>query len=819
MQLGTSVTLIIDLWDAPGATVSLRTWVDESGESIYPMTADDGPDGAVRYRAVLSPECAGIVWYHFIIVQADGHMVRYGACDGKTGGKGQLRDWEPPSFQLTVYDPQGCFPSRDEQDFRNSQSLMKPIAEFLLGQLSAPILAETIEALRENYSDDIFRNALAFLDGLSDEQLLVMLSGLSVDELTTDEDGKPILDGHHAGVAKGRLWCASLLQMLSPSNAKPAIVLADEPAHTDQDCENILCNAWDLRNSLSPCTDGSFTCFAANDDVLGLWRNGADGTCVCLLVNGSLRDAHDVFVPMCGEEVSDVVGGYSVPVRDADDVGEHTHNLPFARRYAQAHLYQIGSTVLYFHPKQQLQKPMEPGLGVLAHITSLPAPAGMPGTLGAPSRAFVDWLAQAGTRYWQVLPANPTDEFGSPYAGISAFAGNTLLMEGSSKQASEDCDTDDAADRDPIAYHTFCEREADWLEPYAAFMAIRQKLAPRPGSETSKNASENAAIPIAWQDWPKKYRRFNPAIIEKDPELRAYAERWRRAQFSFECQWKELRDYANERGVQIVGDMPIYVSADSADVWANPELFQLEPDGRPAMVAGCPPDAFAEEGQIWGNPIYDWSAARKDGYTWWLRRLQRAFELYDFVRLDHFIGFMRYFRIPQGEKATEGTYRPGPGIDLFRTAFDTFGPLPVIAEDLGSITPAVRALVAECGFPGMDIVQFVDGGDPLSGYRPRPEKIAYTGTHDNQTLVGYAQQRYPDLDAEEAAAKLMEEVATSSASVAILPLQDLMGLDDDARMNTPGTSKGNWTWQAEEDALQQALPTLRHLVELKSTPR
>ena len=736
--------------------------------------------------------------------------MRYGARDGRFGGVGQLRDWEPPSFQLTVYDPQGTCPSRDEQDRLNSRSLMRPVTDFLLGKLPAPELAETIEALRENYPDAIFRTALAFLDGLSDDQMLVALSGLSEDELTVDEDGKPVLDGHHAGVAKGRLWCASLLQMLSPSDAQPAVAGAD--AHTDRDCEAILCNAWDLRNSLSPFTDGTFSCFAANDDVLGFWRHGTDGSSACVLLNGSLQNAHDVYVPMRAEAVSDVVGGYGVPVRGAAELGEAACGLPEAERYAQAHLYQIGSTVLYFHPNQRLQQPMEPGLGVLAHITSLPAAAGQPGTLGAPARAFVDWLADAGARYWQVLPANPTDEFGSPYAGISAFAGNTRLMEGPSAQAGSPA-ADDAADRDPDGYRAFCDREADWLDPYAAFMAIRQKLAAKPRRKRKASAT---TAPTAWQDWPAKYRRFDPAIIEGDPELRAGAEQWRRAQYEFQQQWDELRAYANGCGVQIVGDMPIYVSADSADVWANPDLFQLGPDGRPAVVAGCPPDAFAEEGQIWGNPVYDWDAARADGYAWWLRRLQRAFELYDVVRLDHFIGFARYFCIPADEKATAGSYRPGPGIDFFRAAREAFGPLPVIAEDLGSITPAVRALVAECGFPGMDIVQFVDGGDPIRGYSPRPEKIAYTGTHDNQTLVGYAQLRYPDLDAAETAAELMKEVVTSSADVAVLPLQDLMGLDDDARMNTPGTSQGNWTWQADDRSLQKALPTLRRLVELKT---
>jgi len=275
-----------------------------------------------------------------------------------------------------------------------------------------------------------------------------------------------------------------------------------------------------------------------------------------------------------------------------------------------------------------------------------------------------------------------------------------------------------------------------------------------------------------------------------------------------------LRAYANEHGVKIIGDMPLYVSADSADAWAHPELFQLDADGLPTAVAGCPPDAFAEDGQIWGNPLYDWDAARASDYSWWLRRLERAFHLYDYVRLDHFIGFAHYFSIPIGEKAQEGTYRPGPGYELFRRAYEKLGPLPVVAEDLGFLTPAVRALVADCGFVGMDIVQFADGGDPLSGYLPRPKKIAYTGTHDNQTLVGYAQDRYADLDASETADKLLTEVVSCGAPVVVVPLQDVLGLDDEARMNVPGVAEGNWTWQARARDVERAADRMRGLVAL-----
>lgn len=435
---------------------------------------------------------------------------------------------------------------------------------------------------------------------------------------------------------------------------------------------------------------------------------------------------------------------------------------------------------------------LQPGLGVLAHVTSLPAipldsAESSAGTLGAPARAFIDWLAGAGVRYWQVLPLNPVDKHGSPYAGLSAFAGNEHLL---------DC-SGSFADDDGAAFGAFCKREATWLEPYAAFTALRRRFGEG----------------ISWQDWPSGFRTYAPEVIAHDAELTAAAEQCRRGQFAFDCQWAATRAYANERGVQIIGDIPLYVGADSADVWAHPELFDLDADGRPAVVAGCPPDAFAADGQIWENPVYNWDACKAEGYAWWLCRLQRAFDLYDFARLDHFIGFAHYYCIPVGQHASAGEYRPGPGLEFFRTARETLGSLPLIAEDLGSLTPEACELVAACGFPGMNVVQFADG-DPLCGWQPQPGKVAYTGTHDNRTLVGWCAQRYPWRDARETADALMRTAAASSAQVCIVPLQDILGLGDEARMNTPGIADGNWAWRADRHQVAQAHARLQALVAL-----
>lgn len=753
LPLGDTVTLFVDVWDAPGATVAVRTWVDGQGEAFVDMeeVAPDSHEEAeregapVRYKASLTPGEQGIVWYHFVITEANGAMRRYGAREGRSGGPGQLLDWEPPSFRLTVvpaisqtvatqdapakafcdYVVQ-CEDTVWELDRVLNRSIVGAVIEALASPNAREEVSEIVETLRENCAEETLARAMSLL--------------------------------------------------------------------ADRDVTHLV-------------SQGALSWFSANDDVAGFWHRESASSRACIVANASRQNAYDVVLPVREQAVCDAIGGYKVRIVALDEVDgslvEVSDALPEPpTRYALVHLDPLGIAVLYFHDETRMAKPLAPGAGVLAHITSLPASGpkrskkkASPGTLGPSAYGFVDWLAQAGMTYWQVLPANPTDEHGSPYAGISAFAGNVRLLDAA---ASRGVDFDDPETR--AAYDDFCQQESHWLEPYACFMAIREKMGEG----------------VVWQDWPDPYRSFDPAVVEADKALRASAEQYRRQQFDFERQWHDVRAYANAHGIQVIGDMPLYVSADSADVWAHPELFQLDEAGNPSLVAGCPPDAFAEEGQVWGNPIYDWDAAKRDDYEWWMRRLERAFDLYDVVRLDHFIGFARYFSIPAGKKAAAGFYRPGPGFAFFKKAFDRFGPLPIIAEDLGSITPGVRSLIAACGFLGMDIIQFAEGGDPLSGYGPRPDKIAYTGTHDNQTLVGYAKSRYPDEDAHAVAEALVHEVVSCDAPIAIIPLQDLFGLDDSARMNVPGVAEGNWTWQATSKELQSALDAASEVAACRS---
>ena len=360
--------------------------------------------------------------------------------------------------------------------------------------------------------------------------------------------------------------------------------------------------------------DGEFEPFSSGEDVFGFWRRGEDER-VCVLVNASLSDAHTVKVPVGDKQVVDVVSGVTPRVSHGQ---------------AEVFLWPLGTAVLHFHRERRLQEPLERGMGVLCHITSVPN-GGWPGTLGAPARRFVDWLAAAGQKYWQVLPVNPTDRFGSPYANLGAFAGNLGLLELPAPAALARLERI-GNDSD---YLRFCDENDYWLTPYATFRACKELLGEKP-----------------WQEWPEPYRTYSPRLAA-DPRLRHAIEAHRRLQFEFQREWDDLLDYAHARGVKIIGDMPMFVSADSADVWSEPDIFDLDERGYARREAGAPGDAFAPDGQNWGNPVFRWDILREQNYGWWLRRCSRMLALYDVVRLDHFIGFMSYFGIPAGRTARE----------------------------------------------------------------------------------------------------------------------------------------------------------------------
>lgn len=468
------------------------------------------------------------------------------------------------------------------------------------------------------------------------------------------------------------------------------------------------------------------------------------------------------------------------------------------------------------------------GGGILMHLTSLPSPYGV-GTMGACARHFGDFLQAAGQSLWQILPIGPTGYGDSPYQSFSTFAGNPYLIDLDDLAADGLLDRADYERLDwgenplavdygrlyekrcpvlrkacrallaapPAEYRCFCEKNAFWLEDYALFMALKEA---------------NGGAP--WTDWARDVREREPAALDRARrELGEDVDFWRGVQFLFFRQWKRLKEYVNGRGIRIMGDLPIYVSADSADVWAHPEQFQLDGHRRPAQVAGCPPDGFSDDGQLWGNPLFDWNSMERDGFSWWVDRVAWQFEVYDVLRLDHFRGFDAYYAIPYGETtARNGQWKQGPGVKLFRALEAALGKKDMVAEDLGFLTPSVHRLREETGLLGMKVLEFAfdrrDGGGPA--YLPHHYPVncvAYVGTHDNETALGWLSSAHPEdrayareylrLNREEGENwGMMKAVWASVGRWAVVQMQDVLGLGREGRMNTPSTLGGNWTWRA-----------------------
>jgi 4-alpha-glucanotransferase len=486
--------------------------------------------------------------------------------------------------------------------------------------------------------------------------------------------------------------------------------------------------------------------------------------------------------------------------------------------------------------------------GLLLHPTSLPGPYGI-GDLGPAAHAWVDALASSGQSWWQILPLGPTGYGDSPYQCFSAFAGNphlvspeALIRDGLLRPSDLAAATFPAqrVDFGPViqfkaralgrawerfqagaapalrpAFDAFCRAEAGWLDDFALFMALKE-----------------AHGPGVWTDWEPPLAAREPAALARARErLGGAVERERFGQFLFFQQWRALKEYASGKGVRLVGDAPIFVAHDSADLWAHPELFHLDPQGRPRVVAGVPPDYFSATGQLWGNPLYDWQALRQTGYRWWIERLRSALRLVDVVRLDHFIGFQNYWEIPAGSPTAQaGRWVEGPGADFFDAVGKALGQLPIIAEDLGSVTPAVEALRQRYRFPGMRVLQFAFAGAVEARFLPHRydrNTVVYTGTHDNDTTVGWFAaatpperqflQRYlgQECRPDTVSWQLMRLAWASVADLAVAPLQDVLALGEAARMNVPGTASGNWRWRYLPDQLTGSV--LDRLAELTAT--
>lgn len=480
---------------------------------------------------------------------------------------------------------------------------------------------------------------------------------------------------------------------------------------------------------------------------------------------------------------------------------------------------------------------MKRASGVLLPVASLPSDYGI-GAFSREAYRFVKLLKRAGQSYWQILPLGPTGYGDSPYQSFSTFAGNpyfidlnALIKKGWLKQ--KECDACDFGEKqryidygklykerfpllkkaykrskisEDSGFWKFCEENEEWLEDYAMFMVLKEQHDGK-----------------SWSEWEEPYRMRDEETlvqleIEKAEELMFY----KFLQYEFTVQWTALKDFANKKGIQIIGDIPIYVAFDSADSWANPRLFQFNEDRMPVKVAGCPPDAFSDTGQLWGNPLYDWTYHKTTGYRWWIHRIAHCAKLYDVIRIDHFRGFDEYYAIPYGDITAEfGEWEAGPGLDLFRTVKRRLGEIQIIAEDLGFLTDSVLQMVEESGYPGMKVLEFAFDSREPSNYLPHnytKNCVVYTGTHDNETLAGWYKNlnkrdkafalRYmgrEKLKKEDAVWEIIRLAQASTADTCIIPIQDYLGLGNEARINEPSTLGNNWIWRLKRDEVSKEL--------------
>lgn len=483
--------------------------------------------------------------------------------------------------------------------------------------------------------------------------------------------------------------------------------------------------------------------------------------------------------------------------------------------------------------------------GILLPVSSLPSAYGI-GSFSKEAYEFVDQLKKGGQKNWQILPLGPTGYGDSPYQSFSAYAGNpyyidleTLIEEG--LLTKEECDSCDFGDNGSFidyermyharfeilrkafarfspdkAFEAFAEENAYWLEDYSLFMAIKNSLGG-----------------VSWSEWEEPLkRREEEALAKMRTQLAEEIQFFRFQQYEFAKQWTKLKAYANENGIRIIGDIPIYVAFDSADSWANPELFQFDETCTPVAVAGCPPDAFSATGQLWGNPLYRWDYHKKTGYAWWIRRLSYCFKLYDVVRVDHFRGFDEYYSIPYGDETAQfGKWEKGPGLDLFKAVKAALGELDIIAEDLGYLTESVLQLVRDTGYPGMKVLQFAFDSREENDYLPHnyPHNcVVYTGTHDNNTILGWLDEMEPKdraFAAEYMNNKKSEEqeipwdfirlALASVADLAVIPMQEYLCLGGEARINKPSTLGNNWKWRLSKGQItDELLEQMREITKL-----
>ncbi|MCR5176759.1 MAG: 4-alpha-glucanotransferase [Anaerovibrio sp.] len=753
--------------------------------------------------------------------------------------------WEDASNK-TAYGVNRHYLCGYEIDSAMNYPFRQIVLDFLLGHADAHQICRRIRSLQENYPPQNFY-AMMNLLGSHDRERIITLLG-EAPPANTMSDGMQAayrLDEDKLALGKKRLKQAMAWQMTFPG--VPSIYYGDEISmqgyrdpycrcpydweQGDEDMRQWCKKLIHLRNENPALQTGQLISVYADGDVYGYARiieNGrdvfdepADNAVFVIIFNRSAEE-REISV-----DVRDLWGGCFA------DALENGEGVQVVRDRIDLTLQPNGVEV-YKGVKAQPKYTRQ--CGVLMHPTSFPSKYGI-GDFGPEAYKFVDFLAKGKQNIWQILPLTPVDDCYSPYASPSAFAGNTMLispdklmeiglleprdLQGCEGPVGNKADyklaktvkrklMDIAAENffkgnQPELlqkYEEFCKKESYWLDEYALFKALSGK--------------NNDAGWFEWEDEIK--RHWDVSLIEVRESLAEEIKKECFAQFMFAIQWHELKQYSNDKGIQILGDMPIFVSLNSADVWGHQELFKLDRNCKPYKVAGVPPDYFSETGQLWGNPQYDWAEMQKDGYSWWIDRMRRMFDLVDMVRIDHFRGFEAFWEIDgDAETAIEGVWRKGPGKPFFDKIREALGNLPIVAEDLGVITDEVEELREQCGFPGMKVLQFElhFNGQHRINYVAPENCIVYTGTHDNNTSVGWFDED-ADIATREAVAKmlsvspdnsvavckaLVEHAYGSAARMAIIPVWDLLTLDGNNRMNMPGTADGNWSWRMLPNAL------------------
>jgi len=637
--------------------------------------------------------------------------------------------------------------------------------EFLLGTRTAQAYAEAMETIRENYPPSAFYGALNLI-GTHDTPRILTVLGEAPQDLTEGQREIYRMAPEQRSLAKKRLHLLQTLQFTSPG--VPCVYYGDEAGMEgyadpfnrgpfpwgaeDSEITYRVRQLSRLRREYPVLVRGGVSYDGASGDVLVMKRTLDDAEAV-IYIN---RAPTDAVLPYDGKCRMDLLTAAVYPKSDTDD----TLTVPAMTARI---LYREGDDPKAFSPLPASVR-MPRGKGLLCPVFSLPGSGGV-GTLRDALR-FLDVIREAGYESWMLLPLCPVGLGGSPYSSLCVFAGDPRLI-------------DPDWDVDMSGYDAFCQENSWWLEDYALFMALHDLRG------------------AAWQCWPEEERDR-----ENLPGLRAAhaaaIQSVKETQYRFFAQWTAVRRRAADLGIALIGDVPIYAATDSAETWAHRAQFLLDSRGYPARRAGCPPDYFSPDGQDWGNPLYNWPAMEADGYAWWKKRLGQAFACYDFVRLDHFRSFAAYYDIPADKPAKEGQWMKGAGIAFFRAMAEEFGSLPIVAEDLGELDDSVHVLLRHTGLPGMIVWQFSAHEIPDMTPDFLRRRVLFSGTHDNQTLRGFLEDR----DLAQDPAEILKELLALPAAAVILPVQDVLGLDDEARINVPGVAEGNWTWRMTEQQLQ-----------------